>query len=62
MKDFLGNDIKVGDEVVFVRIGYRDLSRGTIKSITDKTVLITHGPSNISKTETRQFHSQVVKI
>ncbi len=32
--DFLGNELKIGDDVVFITPGYRDLSKGTIISET----------------------------
>lgn len=61
MKDFLGRDLAVGDEVVFIQLGYRNLLRGRIIKITAKTVLIEHAPAAYS-TQTKQFHDQVVKI
>jgi peroxiredoxin len=59
-KDFFGNEIKVGDTVAFMQTGYRSLRSGTVKSITEKTVLISHKETNVCSTETRQFHSQVI--
>jgi hypothetical protein len=53
--DFLGNEIKVGDTVVYVEKGYRNFEVGKIVRITDKTVLI----DNKGKT-TKQFHHQVI--
>ena len=32
--DFLGNELKIGDEVIYITPGYRDYSRGTIMSET----------------------------
>lgn len=60
--DFLGKELNIDDEVVFVQLGYRNLLRGKIIKITDKTVLIEHERQNRGFTETKQFHSQVVKI
>lgn len=60
--DFLGNELEVGDEVVFVQLGYRNLLKGTIAKITPKMVFITHEETNVCSTETKQAHSQVVKI
>lgn len=34
MKDFLGNELQVGDSVVAVRLGYRELVRCTIVALT----------------------------
>jgi peroxiredoxin len=59
-KDFFGNEITVGDTVAFMQTGYRSLRSGTVKSITEKTVLISHKETNVCSTETRQFHSQVI--
>lgn len=59
-KDFFGNEIKIGDIVAFMQTGYRSLRSGTVKSITEKTVLISHKETNVCSTETRQFHSQVI--
>ena len=62
MKDFLDNELNVGDEVVFVQLGYRNLLKGRIKSMTAKTLLISHAATNIYSTETKQTPLQVVKI
>jgi len=61
--DFLGNKLIVGDAVVFVQLGYRNLLCGKIKSIstTGKTVIISHAETNTCSTETKQSPSQVVK-
>ena len=61
-KDFLENELEVGDEVVFMQKGYRVLMKGTIKRLTPKTALIVHKKANIGGTETRQEHSQIIKI
>jgi len=61
-KDFLGNDINVGDEVVFVELGYRNLLRGQIIRISHKTCIISHKMTNTGRTESKQLHNQVVKI
>jgi peroxiredoxin len=62
MKDFLGNCLEVGDEVVFVQLGYRNLWKGTIAKITAKTILISHKKTNTCSIETKQFPEQVIKI
>lgn len=59
-KDFFGNEIKIGDEVAFMRTKYRYLLKGKVIKITEYTVLIEHKPTNTLKTETRQEHSQVI--
>ena len=62
MKDFLGNELQVGDNVVFVQLGYRNLLKGVVSKITPKTILITHAMTNTCSTETKQTPSQVVKF
>jgi len=60
--DYVGNEIEVGDEVIFVQKGYRNFWRGVIKRITTFTVLISHERTNTGGVETRQDHSQVIKV
>lgn len=62
MKDFLGNELVIGDEVVFVQLGYRNLFKGIIIKCTAKTILIKHKKTNTCSTETKQFPEQVIKI
>lgn len=61
-KDFFGNEINVDDTVAFMLRGYRSLTTGTVKSITEQTVLIEHQHHNINDymTTTRQQHNQVI--
>ena len=47
-KDFLDNTIKIGDEVIYMRLNYRELARGIITKITNKTVYIMAGLRYIS--------------
>jgi predicted Mrr-cat superfamily restriction endonuclease len=61
-KDFIGGEIQVGDTVVFMQTKYRNLMIGTVKSLSPKTLTISHEKTNIGDTETRQFHSQVVVV
>lgn len=62
MKDYLGNELGLGDEVVFVQRGYRNFWRGIITKMTPKTILITHARANIGGTETKQTPEQVIKV
>lgn len=63
MTDFLGNNLTVGDEVVFMQLGYRNLKKGKIKSMTERgTLIISHERFNVGGTETKQDCSQVIKI
>lgn len=61
-KDKLRNPINVGDTVIFMQLNYRNLLVGTIKSISNKTLIIEHPMTNVCSTETKQFHDQVIKI
>lgn len=60
--DFLGNELQLDDEVVFIQLGYRNLLNGKIIKMTDKTCLIEHEPTNIGNTTSKQFYTQVLKI
>lgn len=62
MKDFLGNELEVGDEVVFMQINYRSLVKGVVDRFTPQKVWIWHEKLNIGGKETLQDPSQVVKI
>jgi len=61
-KDFLGKEIKVGDTIAFVQLSYRNFLTGTIKTISPKTLIISHSKTNVGSTETKQYHDQVIKI
>jgi hypothetical protein len=60
-KDFFNKELNIGDEVAFMQIGYRNLKRGIIIRISDKTILIEHEKFNCGGTTTKQFHDQVIK-
>lgn len=67
MKDFLGNELSVGDPVVFIVPGYRELSKGFIVRLTPQMAFIsrdkTHGQTRATWQDTiKQFHNQIVKI
>jgi hypothetical protein len=61
-KDFLGNDINVGDEVVYMRVGYRSLHKGFIMRITARLVFMHHQKNPDRYYWDKQAHNQVVKI
>jgi len=62
-KDYLGNDLFVGDEVVFMQIDYRSLMKGILVSTTgEKQGTIKHDKTNTYKTESRQYYNQMIKI
>ena len=56
MKDFLGNELSVGDAIVYMRVGCRTLKKGKIKAIGKVKITI---QNNCAKF---QFPQQVVKI
>lgn len=60
--DFVGNELNVGDEVIFMQKSYRNLLRGTIVSMSEHTCKIQHEKTNDCRTETKQFFSQVIKV
>jgi hypothetical protein len=59
-KDFLGNELNVGDEVAYFSPNYRTFTRGKITKISPKTLYI--GTDINRKGTFRQFHEQVIKI
>jgi len=52
--DFLGQELNVGDDIVFVEKNYRQFKKGKIIKITAKMLE--------TDTHFRQFHNQVIKI
>ena len=60
--DYLGNELNIGDTVVFMQIGYRGLMKGEIISMSDKKAKIKHPPTNTCRTESIQFYNQMIKI
>ncbi len=57
-KDFLGNTISIGDLVIFMKLNYRELAKGTITKITSHTVVI--DTDDKYHHEVRQNHNQVI--
>lgn len=55
-KDYLGNDLEVGNKVIFMKLKYREFCKGVILKITPQTVRIDTGNNTI-----QQNHSQVIK-
>lgn len=61
MKDFLGNELSVGDHVVFSRGTYSDnLTKGVVTKINPKMLRIRCKPPK--NWDERQYPSAVVKI
>ena len=62
MKDYLNNNVKIGDAVVFVEIDYRGLMKGKVIRITKRKVVIAHEETNALRTQSIQLHNRVIKI
>ena len=61
--DYLGNEIEVGDYVIFVEKNYRNFKIGQIKRLTEQMVFVEYPARwGNGKSELRQAFSQVVKI
>jgi hypothetical protein len=62
-KDFLGQVIKAGDEVVYARKGYRGFRVGKVKNVTPTGVRIVTGVNKWDRTEDTFFQTftQIVK-
>jgi hypothetical protein len=61
MKDLLGNELNIGDEVLFVRQNYRDFLRGGIVAFTPKFVRVSYAQGD-DVNEILQHASQLIKI
>lgn len=60
MKDYLGKELNVGDEVVFVESGYRNFKRGIIIKITSHFCYINYGSRDVDNI--KQGGYQLIKI
>lgn len=61
-KDFLGNELNVGDEVAYFSPHYRTFQRGNITKISPKVLYIEKYKTKDYTQTFRQFHEQVIKI
>lgn len=59
MKDFLGKELSIGDEVVAIRLRYKALDKGKVVRFTDKMVIL---ECEKHFRELKQFPQQIVKI
>lgn len=66
MKDFLGNELQVGDKVVCLERDYRNLIRATVVKLTPKMIFVEFTrktyPDHMVTEEVKCFSDQVVKI
>lgn len=56
MKDFIGQELKIGDKIIYNPIGYRELAIGTVKRLGSKKVTI-----ETDKYDVYQFYYQIIK-
>lgn len=61
MKDFLGNELKVGDEVACIQLGYKNLVRGTVVKLTPQAMRVNWGGKPWQEA-TLRYSDQVIKI
>ena len=60
--DLLGNEIFVGDKVLFMQIKYRNFMEGFIKTMAKTSALISHERTNTCQTESRQTYGQMISL
>lgn len=60
MKDFLGNELNIGDAVIFANKSYRELERGKIVKITPCFVFISY--EKFTDFTIKQTGAQIIKI
>ena len=60
-KDYLKNEIGIGDEVIFCELNYRELTEGIVIKITPQKVRIKYTNTFGNEKECLQFHNQVIK-
>ena len=60
MKDFLGNELNVGDTVVMIRPNYRELMKAKIIRFTNCFVVLSC--PHVWKGEIKQTSDQMIKI
>jgi hypothetical protein len=62
-KDYFGKELNIGDEVVYMRINYRDLRKAKIIRMGPKKATIEYLSGKIGRSgKTTQFYNQLIKI
>lgn len=61
-RDFLGNVFNVGDTVLIIEPGYRNMVKAKVIRLTDKMAFLTYNRGQGYESEIKQFHYQVVCI
>lgn len=62
MKDFLGNELKVGDEVAYISGSYKEFGRGVIEKIGAKMLSIPRTEKYYTQQYLTRYPSQVIKV
>ena len=64
MKDFLGNELNVGDEVAYISGSYKEFGRGIIEKIGKKMLTIPRpeGQSHYTQQGILRYPEQVIKV
>lgn len=62
MCDALGNNLSVGDVVLFVETGYRRFQKGTVHSVAPQSCVISFPRDCYGNTEGRRFYRDVVSL
>jgi hypothetical protein len=60
--DYLGEELSVGDLVVFYQKGYRNFAKGTIIKLSAQMLRIQPEHTTDAYSQLRQFHNQVIRI
>jgi hypothetical protein len=60
--DFLGYQICLGDDVVFIEQGYRNLMRGKIIAVNSKKATIQLENRYDTRKKTQRFYSDLLKV
>lgn len=62
-KDFMGQELAIGDTVVFIVPNYRELVKGTVVRFTDCFAVITYiRPRYTTPSSIKQTGEQLVKV
>lgn len=61
MKDFIGNELEIGDKVAYILKGYRELRIGYVVGFTNQKIRIGTSPDHVQSFKL-QYSEQIVKI
>ena len=60
--DFNGNNVIVGDKVIYIQAGYHNLKTASVKSISPQMCLLGAITEDDPSKYVKQFHMQVIKV